>query len=328
MSETPEQEHDRRRLLVAFLDAPFLLLMVLTVTSFLGGRWWVFELTTHFRLQYVLAIAGLGIIYAVLRDAGRSAIAVFLLIPHLFGIVPYYYPSAAEPSDGMLRQSGTGIKCLSINVNLTHSDRTRLRELVRQEQPDLLLLMEVKLDWARKMAEREDWFSDHRLVSRSDEYGMAFLSTAPLEESRVLRPAHSTVSVLYTRVGFERGAVHVTGLHTPSPMGPHLARDRNRVLSGVAERVGKQPNPRIVMGDFNTTSFSPYFQKFTERTGLKDSRLGRGIQPTWPAFFRVWPLQICLDHVLVSEGIGVVRRSTGPDIGSDHLPVRATLQLP
>jgi endonuclease/exonuclease/phosphatase (EEP) superfamily protein YafD len=52
---------------------------------------------------------------------------------------------------------------------------------------------------------------------------------------------------------------------------------------------------------------------------LRDSREGFGIQPTWlsnkPLFM------VPIDHVLVSEGINIHKRFTGPDIGSDHRPV-------
>ena len=74
----------------------------------------------------------------------------------------------------------------------------------------------------------------------------------------------------------------------------------------------------MVVGDFNNSSFSTYFQKLTE-TDLKDSRLGFGLLPTWPA--NISFLQTTLDHILVSENIQVLDRTVGENIGSDHLPI-------
>jgi len=58
---------------------------------------------------------------------------------------------------------------------------------------------------------------------------------------------------------------------------------------------------------------------------LKDSSLGWGIQPTWPAMFL--PLRIPIDHCLVSPDLKIVRRKIGRDIGSDHLPLLVDLGL-
>jgi endonuclease/exonuclease/phosphatase family metal-dependent hydrolase len=38
--------------------------------------------------------------------------------------------------------------------------------------------------------------------------------------------------------------------------------------------------------------------------------------------------RIPIDHVVVSPEVRVTDRRVGPDVGSDHLPVEATLAIP
>jgi endonuclease/exonuclease/phosphatase (EEP) superfamily protein YafD len=52
---------------------------------------------------------------------------------------------------------------------------------------------------------------------------------------------------------------------------------------------------------------------------------GQAWQPTWEADF--WPLALPIDHVLVPSTSCVTYTEVGPDVGSDHRPVRVTLRL-
>jgi endonuclease/exonuclease/phosphatase (EEP) superfamily protein YafD len=89
-------------------------------------------------------------------------------------------------------------------------------------------------------------------------------------------------------------------------------------LPALAAPIGRTPGSRIVIGDMNTTDGSPLFSDFVLATGLRDSRLGFGRQPSWPTFS---PYRIALEHAFVSDDLAVVARRLGPSIGSDHLPL-------
>jgi endonuclease/exonuclease/phosphatase (EEP) superfamily protein YafD len=76
----------------------------------------------------------------------------------------------------------------------------------------------------------------------------------------------------------------------------------------------------VLIGDLNTTMWSPYFSELVKGSGLRDARLGFGLKPTWPmplpALF-----QIPIDHCLVSDDIEVLGVRTGGATGSDHRPM-------
>jgi len=73
------------------------------------------------------------------------------------------------------------------------------------------------------------------------------------------------------------------------------------------------------VGDLNSSSWSPAFRDLLRDAGLRDTRLGRGVQSTWPAWLPM--VQIPIDHALVSPGVRVHGRFVGDRVGSDHLPV-------
>ncbi|WP_353852098.1 endonuclease/exonuclease/phosphatase family protein [Piscinibacter sp.] len=64
-------------------------------------------------------------------------------------------------------------------------------------------------------------------------------------------------------------------------------------------------------------------------TGLRATaplQRANGLQPTWPNAWG-WLSILPLDHVLVTPSIKLEDSSLGPDLGSDHRPVRVRLSL-
>jgi endonuclease/exonuclease/phosphatase (EEP) superfamily protein YafD len=115
-------------------------------------------------------------------------------------------------------------------------------------------------------------------------------------------------------------------LHPPPPKTQSLSKQRNQVLETLSHYIQTQKKPVVVIGDFNTTLWSPYYQRFTKSAGLKDCRRGFGILPTWTT--RLPLLYIPIDHCLVSRLITVIDIQTGKNIASDHLPVRVEFAFP
>lgn len=78
--------------------------------------------------------------------------------------------------------------------------------------------------------------------------------------------------------------------------------------------------PKLLVGDFNTTMWSPYFADLVKDSGLRDARTGRGLYPSWNAALPAF-LRIPIDHCLVGDKIEVESLETGNYTGSDHRPL-------
>jgi endonuclease/exonuclease/phosphatase (EEP) superfamily protein YafD len=105
-------------------------------------------------------------------------------------------------------------------------------------------------------------------------------------------------------------------VHPPNPL--FEGEVTNQDLLALGARIGEWRGSQIVFGDLNRTDASPFFEDFRRATGLRDTRYGFGIQPSWPAWS---PYRIAIDHAFLSADLAVVNRRLGPSIGSDHLPL-------
>jgi endonuclease/exonuclease/phosphatase (EEP) superfamily protein YafD len=69
--------------------------------------------------------------------------------------------------------------------------------------------------------------------------------------------------------------------------------------------------------------WSSTYRALEDSTGLRNSRRGFGVMPSWPVFLPV--AMIPLDHCLVADRVDVLETKLGEDIGSDHRPLLVQL---
>jgi endonuclease/exonuclease/phosphatase (EEP) superfamily protein YafD len=119
--------------------------------------------------------------------------------------------------------------------------------------------------------------------------------------------------------------VTIVSTHPIPPLGKDGFDGRNEQLASIARVITSIAGPKVLVGDLNTTMWGHHYDRLEQDTGLKNARYGFGIVPTWPK--QIPFAMIPIDHYLVSEEFAVVDIDSGPNIGSDHLPLTVTLAL-
>lgn len=284
-----------------------------TFLAFGARWWWILELAVHFRVQYACLMIPFVIVLLIQRRFQYALLPLFVLVINAAFILPLYF-APPQPAASVSR-----IRAISANVHTANQDYERFIEFVKHENPDFFLVMEVNDLWMQRLhAFDEDYpFSISR--PRPDNFGIAFFSRLPVADSQIIQLADSEVPTLVVTLTIDNLLLRVIGTHPLPPVSTDYAGRRNRHISALGDLVSETSGPLVVLGDFNMTSWSPHFQDLLGRTGLKDSRNGFGVQPSWPQQ-KPW-LFIPIDHALVSTEISVLNRYVGGKIGSDHRPI-------
>jgi len=289
---------------------------VLAATTLMGclGRYsWFLDLFSHFRAQYAL---GLGILSALLLAGRRwraaSACALFAAINVGFIIPLYLGGKQIEPV------SGRPLRAMLLNVNTSQGDPERVRQLVADVDPDLLVLEEISLRWTQELAPLTNAYPHAIVQAREDNFGIGLYSKHPLEEGEIAYIGDSEVPSILATVGVGEQTLRVIATHPVPPAGAEYSRWRNNQLAEIPRYVDAAI-PLILLGDLNVTPWNRYFRQLRRDSGLLDSAQGRGVQTTWPSFSPL--LRIPLDHVLHSPQVVITRRTIGPHVVSDHYPV-------
>lgn len=291
----------------------------------LGARWWWgFELASHFRVQYVVLDVLLLGAFALRRKwlwaaalAACAAWSAVWVAPYL----PFGSNATATPSPAVL---GSTIKLLSANVFFRNHSADALLEIVRRESPDIVLLVEYTPEWSTRAGELRNAYP-HRLEGPgTGASGIALFSRFPLDSVEPVALGSTTAIEAHVRT--PTGALTLFGVHLRSPTTPRRGAQRNRQLDLLAEHLATVTGPVAIVGDFNVTPYSPLYTDWLERTQLTDTRRGRTLSPSWPAFMPIFGIPI--DHCVVSKDVAIVAHRGLPSFGSDHYPILAELALP
>ena len=287
----------------------------------LGARlWWVFDLTTNFRLQY-LGVAGVLLVLLALRRKWLPAGALLVIAAlNAWPVLPYV-PRLAPAVTAS--PSAARLKVLTVNVSFRQFSARRFREIVAQAAPDVLLVVEFTPHAEEVLTEFDKVFPQQLKAPAEGPYGIALWSRFPLQSAYTF--PLGPVQGVEARVQTPAGVFTILGAHLVSPTLPRRAEQRNEGLALLAARRAAIVGPVIVAGDFNVTPYSPYYSDWLATTGLTDSRYGRTLSTSWPAILPI--LGIPIDHVAVSNEFVILAHDRLPAFGSDHWGIMAELAL-
>ena len=315
--------------MVPLLSRLAILVIVATTLTTLGSLaargGWLLELLSHFPVQYLVAQTLAAAVCLGFRLWPWASVALLAALPNVIAIAPYLpglITVAASPV-----AANSSVKLVAANLLYSQEDPARARAYLQRQSADMVVLSEFTPRWRQKLATLEQTYPYFALRDRWNQWGIAVYSKYPFESVEDLDLGDDQSSHLRILLRLPGGRAEVYAVHLASPPSQRQARQRNTQLRRLAARIAAADPalPKIVVGDFNSTPFSPFFRDLLRDTGLRDGRRPFGLHYTWPAL--PMPLWIAIDHCLVSANVVVTRVATGPPIGSDHLPLECTFSL-
>lgn len=337
-----------KRNLSNVLHLAVLIACIGTAIGFLGRHWWVFELASHFPVQYLVILLTCSLIYLTRAKYTTAVIVTVFAFINLYLVVPFDAEVHAK-APSTYRESKQ-FRALLINVNHGNQSYEKVREFIRLTDADFVVLLEVNEQWLEELqpikatypyskiyfhihvhAEGQILFrstgnfpnsfpgsKDRRRLPLKD-YGIGLISRIPFEDAVIKIIGNMGNPSVTARFNIDGQRFTLIGTHPDSPVSQARAKNRNQQISALSQYVSSLRGSVILLGDLNASPWSPYFRDLLAKSGLRDTRAGYGLQPTWPVGFP--PFWIPIDHCLVSPNVIVHNRTIGPDIGSDHYPV-------
>ena len=316
---------------MACLSLLAILVLVTVLPLFETDEWWV-RLWDYPRLQIaaviVIALAGLlaagprrGRAFWIALAAGLGSLAW-----QLWQVASYIPGWPVAVASTKTCNPGRQLRLLNANVLLTNTDYGALLRLVRQTDPDVVMLLEPGLAWEQAVRPLFARYPQHVSLPVPNTYGLMLLSRLPLEGVKVRNRLQPHVPSVAAGLRLLSGdVVDFYGVHPEPPYPGDDSGERDAELVQVGREVRKAGRAAIVMGDLNDVAWSHTSRLFRRLSGTRDPRVGRGPYPTYPANlpWLAWPL----DHVFVTPHFRLVGIDRLADIGSDHLPMLFTLCL-
>ena len=289
----------------------------------LFGRHLYLELATHFRLQYALGASVCALLLIGFRSWKLVPLAVCCAVVNWAFIVPYY----SAPSRHDDPPAGIHLRLVLANVLNSNQNYAALTAAINQEQPDITVLQEFTEEWQSNLTAFASQYPYAKLAAKAGGSGMALFSRYPIEQADVLTLDTSGHQALHVRINVQGTPLLILGLHPPTPVRSDKFSNRNLQFAQAAALIKTDPGAKLLIGDLNTTMWSPYFSDLLRDSGLHDARVGFGLQPSWPMPLPS-VLQIPIDQCLVGDHVSVQAIRVGARTGSDHRPLVVDVNLP
>lgn len=267
-----------------------------------------------------VAVGGLllGGVSLALRHWWIGGVVLLVALALVGVLLPRAFDGAQPPAHG------ARLRVLSSNQYLGRADVQTIVRLVRENQVDVLNLLELTPREVTELA-RAGLFDVLPYRVFKPQYGGAgsgIASRYPLTELALTGP--SVMEQPSARVDVHGTSIEVVAVH-PIPPTTDVA-EWKKEMAGLPRPDSSGP-VRILAGDFNSTVDHATFRDLLGG-GYTDAALnrGEGFAPTWPSSF--FPPPVTIDHVLVDPRVAVDSYRVLDVPRSDHHAVLAELTLP
>lgn len=216
----------------------------------------------------------------------------------------------------------TSFRLLIANVLMQNRHYDRFIQMVRAENPDIILAVEIDDQWLAQLQPLESQYPYAVRRPQPNMYGMLLLSRLKLVHPQVRFRVQQDIPSIHTRIVLHNGTlVDFYGLHTrpPEPLRGQDAKPRDAELVLVGREIRDHGRPTLVAGDLNDVAWSETTRLFLQISRLLDPRMGRGFYSTFNANtpFFCFPL----DHVFHANCFTLIALRRLAHIGSDHFPI-------
>ncbi len=273
-------KHRNKNLLSNFIAFLLLLgIILLTLLSISSSLVWNFylELASHFKVQYLITTIILVFLLSISRKRTFVIIALFWILLNAGEVIHWYIPQSR-----VAQQSPNKIRVLLVNINTKNNNYEQVLSLVRKEKPDVAVFLELDEFWANQLQSINDILPYAVGRANPDNMGIAVYSKRPLEKPDIKFLGSSNNASVVGDLLINKKAISLVATHPMPPIKPELLLSTKQQLNAISGYVKQLKQPILIIGDLNTTMWSPSYKNFINKTGLRNARQGFGILPTWP----------------------------------------------
>lgn len=312
---------------------------VFTILGFAGKHYFLFDIMSQFRVQYFI----FGFIFFIVlivwnkfMKVPKWVLILCILIVVINSIQILHWRKQIKSE---MFVSDMEMKILLMNVLTSNEGYNSVLQNINAQvfKPDVIFLEEVNDEWLKNMSALDKVYPYSIKHPREDNFGVAMYSKMPFITSEIKYFGHFDLPLIICTVEMYNRKLKIIGIHTTPPSNQDYFINRNEMLSQLADYVRKDKMPIIVIGDLNTTMYSPSYKQFIEKSQLINARTNFGFIPTWSPKFRGVNevtfnklfkfAMIPIDQVLHNSKVHITSFKTGKSIGSDHLPIEVSFWL-
>jgi hypothetical protein len=290
---------------------------VATVAAFFGDTWWLFDYLANLRWWMLWISLLAAVVYGMLNRGFVILVFVAAMAVNTATVVPMWFGSQPE---------STGENSLFVvHVDATggYTDRQMALNWLTGQKADLILLAGATDVVAEAMVRADPTLIVLLVPEVSGTAGHVVLGRQAWDVAVTPTGVGADVVVRIT-AGDASVAYDILTASGPTAWGETKADRLAARLSTIETLTDNADNPVVVIGNLGTTRWTHGMRTLLTTQKLRDATEGEGYLATSAAsdLFLIggW-LGLPLDLVLMTPTATPIELTTGPNIGTNHLPV-------
>jgi vancomycin resistance protein VanJ len=327
----------------------FALLVYLILRLFIGDGFWLLAWMNNFAPYYFLPLFILLPLASFVQSRALKTACIALSVFGTIWFLPQLIPNNLFNS---VPSYEITLKVVTFNVWGANQQLDAVVTWLREVDADVVLVQEVPLAWAGQGVQDLQDLYPYQL-SQPPEIrlaGDAILSRYPIvaHEQYDLHNGYLANDRIEIEIDGQVVAIYNIHLYLPqietlnfrppidNPFLNMVAKyndtTRNNQINQLLDILESENKPFIVAGDFNMSDQAVKYSQFAQQLNDSFREAGVGLGATWPNaeivnLPTVFPPLLRIDYIWHSDAWVTLDASVGPKLGSDHLPVIATLGL-
>ena len=293
-------------------------------SEFLSGIL-IFELLSHFKLQYMISAAILAMIFYFFKRQQLFLLMIAIFILNANFVLPWLssYPIGHKAN----QQTNQSIKILLSNVKTNNTNTQKLLDLIEQQQADIIVTLEVNQNWIVALEPLKINYPHKLTLPQEDNFGIALYSKLPFADIKAVSFSNLAIPSIVAKFETNHKPLTIVATHPLPPVGNQYLQQRDNQLKAIGNYLQKVTHAKVLVGDLNISMWSRVYQQLALDSDLVNARRSNGLYPSWPTRLPLSIASIPIDHIMHSKQLATTSFTTGPNIGSDHLPIIAELSF-
>src|SRR5687767_347134 len=229
-----------------------------------SDAWWI-RVFDFPRLQITFVTAAALVAYLFLGWQWGPLENLFLLgliaalVYQSYMMFPYTRAAGKQVQPSANPESDSVFSLFFANVLMHNRNAKKLREIIAQADPDIILAVETDEWWQTALAGLEESYKQTVLQPQDNTYGMLLYSRLELVGPQVKFLVQDDIPSIHTRVRLTSGTeVELRCLHPrpPFPTEDERSTERDAELLIVGKETKGLSSPVVVLGDLNDVAWS------------------------------------------------------------------------
>ena len=230
------------------LRVALLAALLASAVAWLAADWWVADLCTHFRLQYLALAALAAALFAALRRPIWLLAALLTMLLNAMPAFAWFTAPVAAPAAQAAAQAVLPVRVAAANLFWRSEEHAAVREWARGSGSDLLVFVEVSDRWARELEPLRDRWPHALLVLKPGHSGTLVLSRWPLRQTGVVSEHSRGTPDPIVEVAMPGRPWRLLPVHANWPMGRLASAFRASDLQGLASVAALSDRPLLAIG--------------------------------------------------------------------------------